>query len=82
MIDYLSIHRYWENSPNYYEFMGGSAMDFEEKITTTAAEIEAVRTMKDFRKPIYVSVDEWGRSEGILVSSADRGVPQLVHTSC
>ena len=60
MIDYLSIHRYWENSPNYYEFMGGSAMDFEEKITTTAAEIEAVKTMKDFRKPIYISVDEWG----------------------
>ena len=35
-------------------------MDFEEKITTTAAEIEAVRTMKDFRNPIYISVDEWG----------------------
>ena len=60
MIDYLSIHRYWDNSPNYYDFMGGSAMDFEEKITTTAAEIEAVRTMKDFRNPIYISVDEWG----------------------
>jgi len=40
--------------------MGGSAMDFEEKITTTAAEIEAVRTMKNFKKPIYISVDEWG----------------------
>ena len=60
LIDYLSIHRYWENSPNYYEFMGGSAMDFEEKITATAAEIKAVRTMKDFQNPIYISVDEWG----------------------
>jgi alpha-L-arabinofuranosidase len=60
MIDYLSIHRYWEPSPSYYEFMGGSAMDFEEKITTAAAEIEAVRVMKDFRKPIFISVDEWG----------------------
>jgi alpha-N-arabinofuranosidase len=60
LIGYLSIHRYWENSPNYYDFMGQSAMDFEEKITTTAAEIEAVRTMKGFRNPIYVSVDEWG----------------------
>jgi alpha-N-arabinofuranosidase len=60
MIDYLSIHRYWEPSPNYDEFMGGSAMDFEEKITTTAAEIEAVKTMKGFRHPIYISVDEWG----------------------
>ena len=60
MIDYLSIHRYWENSPDYYAFMGQSARDFEEKITATAAEIEAVRTMNDFKKPIYISVDEWG----------------------
>ncbi|HTX17128.1 MAG TPA: alpha-L-arabinofuranosidase C-terminal domain-containing protein [Bacteroidota bacterium] len=60
MIDYLSIHRYWENSPDYYTFMGQSAADFEEKITTTAAEIEAVRTMKEFKNPIYISVDEWG----------------------
>lgn len=59
-IKYLSIHRYWENSPDYYTFMGQSAMDFEEKIKVTAAEIEAVKTMKDFKNPIDVSVDEWG----------------------
>ena len=35
MIDYISIHRYWENSPDYYTFMGQSAMDFEEKIKVT-----------------------------------------------
>ena len=35
-------------------------MDFEEKIKVTADEIEAVRTMKDFKNPIYISVDEWG----------------------
>ncbi len=60
MIDYISIHRYWENSPDYYAFMGQSAMDFEEKIRVTADEIDAVRSMKDFKNPIYVSVDEWG----------------------
>ncbi len=60
MIDYLSIHRYWENSHDYYTYMGQSAMDFEEKIKVTADEIEAVRTMKDFKNPIYISVDEWG----------------------
>jgi alpha-N-arabinofuranosidase len=60
MIDYISIHRYWENSRDYYSYMGQSAMDFEEKITVPAAEIEAVRTMKDFKNPIYISVDEWG----------------------
>jgi len=60
MIDYISIHRYWENSPDYYSFMGQSAMDFEEKIRVTADEIDAVRAMKDFKNPIYISVDEWG----------------------
>ncbi len=60
MIEYLSIHRYWENSPDYYTFMGQSSMDFEEKINVTAAEIEAVKAMKSFENPIYISVDEWG----------------------
>jgi alpha-L-arabinofuranosidase len=59
-IDYLSIHRYWENSPDYYIFMGQSSMDFEEKIKVTADEIEAVKAMKDFKNSIYISVDEWG----------------------
>ena len=60
MMDYISIHRYWERSEDYYTFMGQSAMDFEEKIKVTADEIDAVRTMKDFRNRIYISVDEWG----------------------
>ena len=60
MIDYLSIHRYWEGSDDYYTFMGQSAMDFEEKITIPAAEIRAVKAMKDFMNPIYISFDEWG----------------------
>jgi alpha-N-arabinofuranosidase len=59
-IDYISIHRYWERSDDYYTFMGQSAMDFEEKIRVTAAEIEAVKVMKDFKNPIYISFDEWG----------------------
>ncbi|MGD1045749.1 MAG: alpha-L-arabinofuranosidase C-terminal domain-containing protein [Bacteroidota bacterium] len=60
MIGYISIHRYWENSPDYYSFMGQSAMDFEEKIKVTADEIDAVKAMKDFKNPISISVDEWG----------------------
>ena len=60
MINYISIHRYWENSPDYYSYMGQSAMDFEEKINVTADEIEAVKAMKGFKNPIYISVDEWG----------------------
>ena len=60
MIDYLSIHRYWERGEDYYSYMGQSAMDFEEKINVSAAEIEAVSAMKGFTNPIYLSVDEWG----------------------
>jgi alpha-N-arabinofuranosidase len=60
LIDYISIHRYWENSTDYYTFMGQSALDFEEKINVTAAEIEAVRAMKGFKNPIHISFDEWG----------------------
>ncbi len=60
VIDYISIHRYWERSDDYYTFMGQSAMDFEEKIKVTASEIDAVRAMKGFKNPIYISVDEWG----------------------
>ncbi len=60
MIEYISIHRYWENSPDYYTYIGQSAMDFEEKINVPAAEIEAVRAMKGFKNPISISFDEWG----------------------
>jgi alpha-N-arabinofuranosidase len=60
LIDYISIHRYWENSPDYYTYMGQSAFDFEEKIRVTAEAIEAAKAVKDFKNPIYISVDEWG----------------------
>ena len=59
-IDYISIHRYWEGSDDYYEYMGQSAIDFEEKITVTAAEIETARAKEGFENPIYISFDEWG----------------------
>lgn len=60
MLDYISIHRYWENSSDYYTYMGQSALDFEEKIKVTAATIEMVKAMKGFKNPIHISVDEWG----------------------
>jgi alpha-L-arabinofuranosidase len=60
LIDYLSIHRYWERSNNYYEYMGQSAIDFEEKIKIAANTIENVRAMKGLKNEIHISVDEWG----------------------
>lgn len=59
-IEYLSVHRYWERSDDYYNYIGQSAMDFEEKIKVPAAQIETARAKKGFKKPIYLSVDEWG----------------------
>lgn len=60
MVTYLSIHRYWERADGYYEFMGESAIDFEEKIRVAANDIEAERIKNGFKNPIYLSVDEWG----------------------
>jgi alpha-N-arabinofuranosidase len=58
--DYISIHRYWEGSNDYYTFMGQGAMDIEEKITTTANQIEVIKAKYRLNKPIYLSVDEYG----------------------
>lgn len=59
-IKYLSIHSYWENSPDYYSYMGASAKIFDDRITITAGEIKAVSETEGFKEPIYLSVDEWG----------------------
>ena len=59
-IDYLSIHSYWENSPDYYGLMGASAQTFEERIKLTANEIENISATKGYKNPIGISVDEWG----------------------
>ena len=61
-INYLSIHRYWEGgSPdNYYNYIGNGAMDFDEKISLVAAQIQTAKAKMNFKNPIYLSVDEWG----------------------
>ena len=68
LIDHLSIHRYWERSDDYYTYMGQSAMDFEEKIKVTAAQIASVTAMKGLKRPIYIAVDEWGIMSRNLLS--------------
>lgn len=68
IVDYISIHRYWEKSDDYYTYIGSSAMDFEEKIRVTADEIDAVKVMNSFKKPIYISFDEWGIGARNLLS--------------
>jgi len=59
-VDYISVHSYWENSPDYYTYMGSSARIFEDRINITAGEIRAVSTVKGFKNPIGISIDEYG----------------------
>jgi alpha-L-arabinofuranosidase len=70
MIDYISIHGYWSwgSMPDYYTYMGQRALEFEEKIRIPGAEIEVIKTMKDFKNPIYISFDEWGTFGNSLLS--------------
>lgn len=69
--DYISIHGYWDNSPDYYTYMGQSAMDIERKITTTADIISVVRSEYMMTRPIYISFDEWGAfGRGLLPTLA------------
>jgi alpha-N-arabinofuranosidase len=71
--DYLSLHRYWEYSDDYYEYMGKEAMILEEKISIPAAQAKAVQSIYQMDKPMYLSFDEWAphhRSGGFLSTLA------------
>ncbi|MDF1513089.1 MAG: alpha-L-arabinofuranosidase C-terminal domain-containing protein [Anaerolineae bacterium] len=57
--DFLSLHRYWEYTDNYYEYMGKEAMVLEEKISIPAAQAKAVQHIYQMDNPIYLSFDEW-----------------------
>jgi alpha-N-arabinofuranosidase len=57
--DYLSLHRYWEYSDNYYEYMGKQPMVLEEKISIPAAQARAIQKIYRTDKPMYLSFDEW-----------------------
>jgi alpha-L-arabinofuranosidase len=56
--DYISMHRYWDNSDDYYVFVGERALDLDERISIVAGQIKAVDAIKK-KKPMYISVDEW-----------------------
>jgi alpha-N-arabinofuranosidase len=67
--DYLSLHRYWEYTEDYYEFMGKEAMVLEEKISIPSAQAKAVQAIYQMDKPMYISFDEWAprhRGGGLL----------------
>lgn len=55
---YLSLHRYWDDSKDYYTFMGERAVDLQEKIDITVGQIKAVSTTTK-KPPMHLSFDEW-----------------------
>lgn len=61
--DYLSLHRYWDDSKDYYVFMGQRAVDLEEKIQITAGQLKALSAVNK-KKPMYLSFDEWAPPYG------------------
>ena len=56
--DYISLHRYWDNSDDYYVLVGQRAIDLDEKIQITAGQIKALSAIEK-KKPMYISLDEW-----------------------
>ena len=56
--DYLSLHRYWDDSKDYNVFLGERAVDLEQKISITAGQLEAVAAAHH-GPPMYISFDEW-----------------------
>jgi alpha-N-arabinofuranosidase len=63
--DYLSIHRYWHDGVpedkrnDYYSYMGEGAMDLEEKITATQAQVNVIKALYPNKKPLMLSIDEY-----------------------
>ena len=56
--DYISMHRYWDNTEDYHVFVGERAMDLDERIRIIEGQIQAVDAIRK-KKPMYISVDEW-----------------------
>jgi len=56
--DYVSLHRYWDPSDDYYVLMGQRGIDLEDRIEIVAGQIKAVHTIQQ-KKPMYIAVDEW-----------------------
>ncbi len=70
--DYLSVHRYWDDSDDYYVFMGQRAVDLDEKITTIAGQLKTVADVHQ-GKPMTIAFDEWAppfRHGGLLPTLA------------
>ncbi len=57
-VDYLSLHRYYENLGNDRDFLA-SFVDMDRFIKSVASTVDYVKALKRSRKNVYLSFDEW-----------------------
>lgn len=57
-VDYLSLHRYYENLGNDQDFLA-SFLDMEYFIKTICATADYVKALKRSKKTMFLSFDEW-----------------------
>ncbi|WP_047394040.1 alpha-N-arabinofuranosidase [Cetobacterium sp. ZOR0034] len=57
-VDYISLHRYYENFGNDLDFLASFA-DFDKFIKTIIATVDYVKALKRSNKTINLSFDEW-----------------------
>lgn len=58
-VDYVSLHRYYNNSHNDTDDFLASTMDLDDFIHTVAAICDAVKGKKHAKKQVNLSLDEW-----------------------
>ncbi len=58
LVDYISIHRYYENYGNDDDFLA-SFFDMDDFIKTACATCDYVKAVKRSKKTMYLSFDEW-----------------------
>jgi len=58
--DYISIHKYWEREEDYYDFVGQSSFEVEDKINVLQSQVKVAKAMYPTMKSLYLSIDEYG----------------------
>lgn len=58
-VDYVSLHRYYDNSANRTPDFLARSMDLDEFIKSVVSICDAVRGRKHLKKRLYLSFDEW-----------------------
>lgn len=76
---YISIHRYWRDgldesrADDYYSYVGEAAFDFEEKITAVQDQVNIMKALHPEKRPLKLSVDEWGAHGGSTMKATLAG---------